>query len=102
MNFYELPSVIRNGTFGALGQHRIVPIYDMNTSTSKLMKFRVGGQVDNMLKLQIKFIPLKIDAQWKVTYVNMFNSTPRKLRKTIDQINKIRSHAKLMTSIFGK
>ena len=38
---------------------------------------------------------------WKKIYLDLFNNTPKKNRKTISQINTIKSNAKLLTSIYG-
>lgn len=39
-------------------------------------------------------------AKWKATFVMMFNNTPKKHRKTIAQINNIKSLAKLHAALW--
>jgi endonuclease III len=43
---------------------------------------------------------IKLSAKWKVQFELMFNTTPKRLRKTIKQVNSIRSQAKLITELF--
>jgi len=38
---------------------------------------------------------------WKATYEMMWNNTPKKLRRTIDQVNHIKSLAKLHAAIWN-
>jgi RecA-family ATPase len=44
---------------------------------------------------------VKTEAKWKVQFQIMWNNTPKKLRKTITQINNIKSQAKLYTAIWN-
>lgn len=39
--------------------------------------------------------------RWKEQYQIFWNNTPKKLRKTIQQINNIKSQAKIYVALFG-
>lgn len=43
---------------------------------------------------------LRTEAKWKKAFIVMFNSRPKKQRRTIQQINYIKSLAKLHAAIF--
>lgn len=43
-----------------------------------------------------------ITSDWRVMYQVIWNYTPKKLRKTIAQINYIRSQAKVYVGIYGQ
>ena len=43
---------------------------------------------------------LKLQAKWKTTFEMMWNNTPKKFRRTIGQVNHIKSLAKLHAEIW--
>lgn len=44
---------------------------------------------------------VKTEAKWKATFEMMWNNTPKKLRRTIAQVNNIKSLAKLHAAIWN-
>lgn len=43
---------------------------------------------------------VKSEAKWKTQFQIMWNNTPKKLRRTISQVNNIRSQAKLYVALW--
>lgn len=43
---------------------------------------------------------ISINAKWKSNFSNMFSHTPKNKRATIEQINSIRSTAKLLAVLY--
>ena len=41
------------------------------------------------------------EAKWKKQFQIMWNDTPKKLRKTISQVNNIKSQAKIYVTLWG-
>lgn len=44
---------------------------------------------------------VSIEAKWKIQFQIMWNNTPKKLRRTISQVNNIRSQAKIYTTLWN-
>ena len=44
---------------------------------------------------------IKANANWKVRFEIFWNNTPKKKRRTISQINHIKSQAKLYTTLWN-
>ena len=44
---------------------------------------------------------IKINANWKLRFEILWNNTPKKKRRTISQINNIKSQAKLYTALWN-
>lgn len=44
---------------------------------------------------------VKSEAKWKTQFQIMWNNTPKKLRRTIDQVNHIKSLSKLHAAIWN-
>ena len=43
---------------------------------------------------------VKSEAKWKIQFQIMWNNTPKKLRRTISQVNNIKSQAKLYVALW--
>lgn len=43
---------------------------------------------------------LKLEARWKKQFQIMWDNTPKKLRRTISQVNNIQSRAKLYVALW--
>ena len=43
---------------------------------------------------------VKSEAKWKTQFQIMWNNTPKKLRRTISQVNNIKSQAKLYVALW--
>jgi hypothetical protein len=44
---------------------------------------------------------IKLNTNWKIQYQIMWNNTPKRLRKSISQINNIRSQSKIFVELYG-
>ena len=49
---------------------------------------------------QMTTATVKSEAKWKTQFQIMWNNTPKKLRRTISQVNNIKSQAKLYVALW--
>ena len=76
-------------------QRIVIPLYLHHASQLKHNK-KNGRVTQNKMKTGT----LKLQAKWKTTFEMMWNNTPKKFRRTIGQVNHIKSLAKLHAEIW--
>ena len=62
--------------------------------------FATSNKQTNLKIEKMTTATVKSEAKWKTQFQIMWNNTPKKLRRTISQVNNIKSQAKLYVALW--
>lgn len=80
------------------GKLRLISYKEANYDEA--LTARIQDRMAEANYLEMTTATVKSEAKWKTQFQIMWNNTPKKLRRTISQVNNIKSQAKLYVALW--